>query len=226
MLPAILSYPSILASITTAELPTGVISIHLTASTHDIVSYTTIWLDLLQPLDIFYSNDRLPSSSTTWVKPLSSTQNNIDPWSRRHYISGPQPVNVRKTFKHRAHGNLWTMAPLDFVPLGLIILCTLPIFIATIWKRNPCSRGDFEESEKPYEDEDGSATEASAKTFANKLTIHLILGSTLSGFVLSTVIAVHDTAGTRINDTLHSWLTFCCWVKTSYSSLYSSGQHD
>lgn len=110
----------------------------------------------------------------------------------------------------------------DFVPPGLIIFCTLPLLVITVRKRNSSSRSDFEESEKPYEDEDGSATEASAKTFSNALPIYLILGSTLSGFALSTVTAIHSTVGANIDDTLHSWLLFGCWVKLSYSSLYTS----
>ena len=101
----------------------------------------------------------------------------------------------------------------DFVPLGLIIFCTLPVLVITVRMRNSSSRSGFEESEKPYEDEDGTATEASAKTFSNALPIYLILGSSLSGFALSTVTAIHSTVRAKIDDTLHSWLLFGCWVK-------------
>ncbi|KAL8891556.1 MAG: hypothetical protein Q9215_001420 [Flavoplaca cf. flavocitrina] len=110
----------------------------------------------------------------------------------------------------------------DFVPLGLIIFCTLPVLVITVRKRNSSSRSDFEESEKPYEDEDGTATEASAKTFSNALPIYLILASTLSGFALSTVTAIHSTLRAKIDDTLHSWLLFGCWTLLGLQALLLS----
>ncbi|KAL8668966.1 MAG: hypothetical protein Q9168_006429 [Polycauliona sp. 1 TL-2023] len=71
----------------------------------------------------------------------------------------------------------------DFVSFGLIVLCTLPALIAAARKLRLNSRDVFQESEKPYEDEDGSATEASAKSFSAALPLYLILGSTITGFV-------------------------------------------
>ncbi|KAL8999178.1 MAG: hypothetical protein Q9169_001957 [Polycauliona sp. 2 TL-2023] len=107
----------------------------------------------------------------------------------------------------------------DFVSLGLIVLCTLPAIVVAARKLKSHPRIDFQDSEKPYEDEDGSATEASAKSFAIALPIYLIIGSTLLGFGLSTATAIHSTVNPNPDEFLHSWLLFACWILLALQAL-------
>ncbi|KAL8773661.1 MAG: hypothetical protein Q9209_001427 [Squamulea sp. 1 TL-2023] len=77
--------------------------------------------------------------------------------------------------------------------LGLTLFFTFPAFIVIIKKFKPRSRNGFEAIEKPYEDEDGSATEASVKSFSSTLPICLIFGSTVLGLCLATATAIQST---------------------------------
>lgn len=103
----------------------------------------------------------------------------------------------------------------DTVTLGLIVICTLPALIVTFRKLRSPSTNDFQESEKPYEDEDGSATEASAKSFSTTLPIYLVLGSSVAGLSLSTITAIQSTVRAKTHEYLYSWLALACWVSIS-----------
>lgn len=103
----------------------------------------------------------------------------------------------------------------DTVTLGLIVICTLPALIVTFRKLRSRSTNDSQESEKPYEDEDGSATEASAKSFSTTLPIYLVLGSSVAGLCLSTITAIQSTVRAKNHEYLHSWLALACWVSIS-----------
>ncbi|KAL8725122.1 MAG: hypothetical protein Q9166_007564, partial [cf. Caloplaca sp. 2 TL-2023] len=88
-----------------------------------------------------------------------------------------------------------SMVTAGSIALGLIGFFTTPTLIA-VRKSRSRSRNGYEELEKLYEDEDGTATEASAKTFSAALPIYLILGSTILGLCLSTTTAIQSTART------------------------------
>ncbi|KAL8756702.1 MAG: hypothetical protein Q9199_002748 [Rusavskia elegans] len=110
----------------------------------------------------------------------------------------------------------------DTVTLGLIVICTLPALIVTFRKLRSRSTNDFQESEKPYEDEDGSATEASARSFSTTLPIYLVLGSSVAGLSLSTATAIQSTVRANTHEYLHSWLALACWILLAFQALVLS----
>ena len=101
------------------------------------------------------------------------------------------------------------------LPLALVVIGTLPAFVVTVRRLRSRSRIVFQDSEKPYEDEDGSATEASVKSFSTTLPIYLILGCSIAGLGLSTATAIQSTVRSTTYGYLHSWLAFACWVSVS-----------
>ena len=101
------------------------------------------------------------------------------------------------------------------IALGLVFLLTLPAIIITVTKFKTRSTNGSEEIEKPYEDEDGSATEASSRSFSAALPIYLTLGSTVSGLGLSTATAIQSTARTKRTAYIDTWLVLGCWVSES-----------
>ncbi|KAL8850990.1 MAG: hypothetical protein Q9221_004073 [Calogaya cf. arnoldii] len=110
----------------------------------------------------------------------------------------------------------------ETVPLGLVVICTLPALIITVRKFRSPSGNDPSESEKPYEDEDGTATEASAKSFSATLPTYLILGSTIAGLGLSTATAIQSSVRATAHGYLASWLAFTCWVLLGFQALVLS----
>ncbi|KAL8859663.1 MAG: hypothetical protein Q9178_003777 [Gyalolechia marmorata] len=108
------------------------------------------------------------------------------------------------------------------ISLGLVVLLTLPAISIIVIKFNSRSTNGSEEIEKPYEDEDGSATEASSKSFSAALPIYLTLGSTVSGLGLSTATAIQSTARTRRTAYIDTWLALGCWILLSIQALVLS----
>ncbi|KAL8677756.1 MAG: hypothetical protein Q9186_005841 [Xanthomendoza sp. 1 TL-2023] len=108
---------------------------------------------------------------------------------------------------------------ISWTGIGLIVLCTIPTVIATIKKLRSHSRNTYEEIEKPYEDEDGVATQTSAKTFSTALPIYLVVGSTLLGLCLSGATAIRSTLRTRAGAHIHPWLAFGSWILLTFQGV-------
>ncbi|KAL8799087.1 MAG: hypothetical protein Q9182_006150 [Xanthomendoza sp. 2 TL-2023] len=81
-----------------------------------------------------------------------------------------------------------------------------------IRKSRSNSRNVYENIEKPYEDEDGTATQISAKAFSAALPLYLVLCSTLLGLFLSGVTAIRSTLRMKAAAHVHPWLAFGSWA--------------
>ena len=98
--------------------------------------------------------------------------------------------------------------------LALTFLLTTPIFVKIFDRVRLRSNGYvYDDVDKLYEDEDGTATEETQKEFSVALPTYLAFSSAFIGFLASVTNAVFTTIDPTVNLYTESWLIFGCWVQ-------------
>ena len=91
---------------------------------------------------------------------------------------------------------------------------TIPILFRILNRVRSRSKAyGYDDIQKLYEDEDGTATEETQKEFSVALPTYLALSSAIIGFLASIANAVFTTAFARVGLCIESWLISGCWVQ-------------
>ncbi|KAL2038338.1 hypothetical protein N7G274_008987 [Stereocaulon virgatum] len=113
------------------------------------------------------------------------------------------------------------------ITLIVVFILTIPTFLNVLGDvRSKFQAKEYDDGHRPYEDEDGAATEESQKEFSTAIPKYFTLASSIIGFLASATTAVITSVTSIKAIYLKDWLLSGSWSLLLIETLYMTADQD